>query len=248
MYAPHSLRRRLSAAVLSLALGHASAQAITPSRATDAATTTARASQATSTDHTPARDWGLDAQEWTRYQDLVQGPLGIYSPNLDPLTALGIAARTDAERNHYAEMQVRAEAQRVQRELTYQQAYDAAWKRLYPQLQAIQLPSDRAAPATATATSGAGRLAIFVKDGCATCDARIRQLQQAGAPFDIYVVGTQQDDTRIRAWAAHVGLDAAKVRSGAITLNHDAGRWLSLGQQGDLPAEVRTPLTTGASR
>ncbi|MBF2945121.1 TIGR03759 family integrating conjugative element protein, partial [Pseudomonas aeruginosa] len=29
------------------------------------------------------------------------------------------------------------------------------------------------------------------------------------------------------------------VRSGSITLNHDGGRWLSLGLPGDLPAAVR---------
>src|SRR5690606_24223922 len=37
-----------------------------------------------------ARDWGLETEEWTRYLDLMQGPLGVYSPGLDPLTALGI--------------------------------------------------------------------------------------------------------------------------------------------------------------
>ena len=43
-------------------------------------------------DEQQARDWGLNVDEWTRYRDLMQGPLGIYSPNLDPLTALGIEA------------------------------------------------------------------------------------------------------------------------------------------------------------
>ena len=32
---------------------------------------------------------------------------------------------------------------------------------------------------------------------------------------------------------------AGRVRSRTITLNHDAGRWLSLGLPGDLPAVVR---------
>src|SRR5690606_34138892 len=37
-----------------------------------------------------ARDWGLETEEWSRYRELMQGPLGVYSPSLDPLTALGI--------------------------------------------------------------------------------------------------------------------------------------------------------------
>ena len=37
-----------------------------------------------------ASNWGLQPQEWARYRELMDGPLGIYSPNLDPLSALGI--------------------------------------------------------------------------------------------------------------------------------------------------------------
>jgi len=46
-----------------------------------------------------ARDWGLRSEEWARYRQLMQGPLGTYSPSLDPLTALGIEARSDEERD-----------------------------------------------------------------------------------------------------------------------------------------------------
>jgi hypothetical protein len=94
-----------------------------------------------SRDERLARDWGLRTDEWTRYQNLLEGPLGIYSPHLDPLTALGIEARSD--------------------------------------------------------------------------------------------------DARIREWARRAGIEPARVHDGAITLNHDAGRWRSLGLSGDLPAAVR---------
>src|SRR3546814_471820 len=54
-------------------------------------------------------DWGLQPQEWARYRELMDGPLGIYSPNLDPLSALGIEARTDEERRRYAELHVQVQ-------------------------------------------------------------------------------------------------------------------------------------------
>ncbi|MFL4110810.1 TIGR03759 family integrating conjugative element protein, partial [Pseudomonas aeruginosa] len=73
-----------------------------------------------------ASDWGLQPQEWARYRELMDGPLGIYSPNLDPLSALGIEARTDEERRRYAELQVQVEARRVEQLLAYQRAYDEA--------------------------------------------------------------------------------------------------------------------------
>ena len=183
-----------------------------------------------------ARDWGLRPEEWARYRQLMQGPLGIYSPNLDPLTALGIDARSDEERNRYAELQVQAESRRVGKTLAYQRAYDAAWQRLFPGQQRVNLPG---AQAPGSGNKGSGRLAVFVKADCPPCEQRVRQLQAAGTAFDLYMVGSRQDDARIRQWAVQAGIDRARVRGRTITLNHDAGRWLSLGLPGELPAVVR---------
>ncbi len=185
-----------------------------------------------------ARDWGLSVDEWTRYRDLMQGPLGIYSPNIDPLTALGIEARSDQERQRYAELQVQAEARRVEKLLAYQRAYDDAWQRLHADMPRVILP-DAGVALSPVVPAANGRLAVFVQVACPACDQAALQLQAAAREFDIYVVGSRADDARIRAWAQHIGIDPAKVRSGQITLNHDAGRWLSLGLQGDLPAVVR---------
>ncbi|MEI4788683.1 TIGR03759 family integrating conjugative element protein, partial [Pseudomonas aeruginosa] len=69
-----------------------------------------------------AQEWGLNQQEWTRYQTLMQGPRGVYSPGIDPLTALGIEARSAEERRRYADLQVQAERRRVEKELAYQRA------------------------------------------------------------------------------------------------------------------------------
>ncbi|WP_051519212.1 TIGR03759 family integrating conjugative element protein [Pseudomonas chlororaphis] len=185
-------------------------------------------------DQRQARDWGLSAEDWTRYRQLMQGPLGTYSPNLDPLTTLGIEARTNEERQRLADLQVQAEIRRTEKLLSYQRAYDAAWQRAFPNAARVNLPDSHT-----RAVDGNGRLALFVKDGCAPCDARGRDLQAAGASFDVYMVGSRQDSTRIRNWAARVGIDPEKVRTRAITLNHDEGRWLSLGVAGELPAVVR---------
>jgi len=183
-----------------------------------------------------ASDWGLQPQEWARYRELMDGPLGIYSPNLDPLSALGIEASTEEERRRYAELQVQVEARRVEKLLAYQRAYDEAWQRLNPGMQRVNLPDDKP---VAGATRGSGRTAVFVKDGCVACGQLVQRLQSAGAEFDLYMVGSRQDDARIRDWAKRAQIDPARVRSGTITLNHDGGRWLTLGVPGDLPAVVR---------
>ncbi|MDI9842120.1 TIGR03759 family integrating conjugative element protein, partial [Pseudomonas aeruginosa] len=135
-----------------------------------------------------------------------------------------------------AELQVQVEARRVEQLLAYQRAYDEAWQRLNPGMQRVNLPDD--GPGTGTAR-GSGRMAVFVKDGCAACGQLVQRLQSSGAEFDLYMVGSRQDDARIRDWAKRAQIDPARVRSGSITLNHDGGRWLSLGLPGDLPAAVR---------
>ncbi|WP_454869333.1 TIGR03759 family integrating conjugative element protein [Pseudomonas farris] len=182
-----------------------------------------------------ARQWGLQEDELIRYRALMHGPLGTYSPNLDPLSALGIEAQTEAERQRYAELQVEAEAARVEKLLAYQRAYDQAWKVRYPGMALINLPP-MSSPLMIKATE---RVAVFVEYDCSRCEHRVKQLNTAGTPFDLYVVGSRQDDKRIRDWAQKVGIKLTRIRDGTITLNHDNGRWLSIGAQGELPAVMR---------
>ena len=190
-----------------------------------------------------ARDWGISPQEYERYESLMQGPRGIYSPGLDPLTALGIEARSDEERRRYAELQVQAERRRIDKELAYQRAYDEANARLYPGEKVIQItssPIGSAAGGKATLQMhGSGRLAVFVKDDCPACIVQVQQLQSKKRPFDLYFIGSQGDDDRIRRWAILAGIEPANVKNRQITLNHDQGRWLGLGLGGDLPATVQ---------
>lgn len=182
-----------------------------------------------------AREWRLNNEEWARYRELMDGPLGIYSPNIDPLTALGIEASSEQEQRRYAELQVQAEALRVEKLLAYQRAYDDAWQRLYPGVQRVSLPD---ATPGGMSVMGSGRAALFVKDDCARCSLLVQRFQTAGTEFDLYMVGSDEDDARIRDLAKRMQVDPDRVRSGAITLNHDGGRWLSLGLPGDLPAVV----------
>ncbi|MGP1665715.1 MAG: TIGR03759 family integrating conjugative element protein [Rhodanobacter sp.] len=233
------MRQFAVAVCVACALGAASLHA----RAQSVPTATSRANSSqtqtnteTALDERHARDWGLRADEWARYRQLMQGPLGIYSPNLDPLTALGIEARNDEERNRYAALQVQAEARRVDKTLAYQRAYDAAWQRLFPGQARVNLPG---AQTPGAGNTGSGRLAVFVKANCPPCVRRVHQLQAAGTAFDLYVVGSHGDDALIRQWATQSGIDPARVRAHTVTLNHDGGRWLSLGLPGELPVVVQ---------
>ncbi|WP_321848155.1 TIGR03759 family integrating conjugative element protein [Pseudomonas paraveronii] len=183
-------------------------------------------------DSEQAASWGLTEQEWTRFEQIQTGPRGFWSPNLDPLTALGVEAQTDQERQRYAELQVALEAKRAERELAYQNAYTAAWAKLFPGLLPIQ---GMASPSPAS-SSVVPRQALFVEDHCPACTAEAQRLQGSDTAFDIYLVGSQGEDERVRRWARQADIDPAKVQRRQITLNHDRGRWFSLGASGPLPA------------
>ncbi|WP_429556015.1 TIGR03759 family integrating conjugative element protein [Pseudomonas frederiksbergensis] len=179
-----------------------------------------------------AASWGLTEQEWTRFEQIQAGPRGFWSPNLDPLTALGVEAETDQERQRYAELQVALEAKRAERELAYQNAYTAAWAKLFPGL----LPIQGMASPSPTSSAAAPRQALFVEDHCPACTAEAQRLQSSDTAFDIYLVGSQGQDERVRSWARQADIDPAKVQRRQITLNHDHGRWFSLGAPEPLPA------------
>lgn len=172
-----------------------------------------------------AGQWGLSQDDYQRYKSLMSGPRGIQSPGLDPLSTLGIEARSEAERRKYAEKWVREEFARTQKELDFQREVTAAWKRLYPETLAVNMGN----AAGITHDTG-GRLALFVKSAnCVQCDARLAAVLADNRPVDIYLVDSQGDDGKLRGWAKdhHIPLD--KVRSRQITLNHDGGRWMRFG-------------------
>ena len=183
-------------------------------------------------DSEQAASWGLTEQEWTRFEQIQAGPRGFWSPNLDPLTALGVEAETDQERQRYAELQVALEAKRAERELAYQNAYTTAWAKLFPGLLPIQ---GMASPSPAS-SAVMPRQALFVEDHCPACTAEAQRLQNSDTAFDIYLVGSQGEDERVRSWARQAVVDPTKVQRRQITLNHDRGRWFSLGAPGPLPA------------
>lgn len=170
--------------------------------------------------------WGITPQEWQRYLVLKQQERGIWSPGLDPLTTLGVEAETDPQRQHFAELLVRKEAQRLEKELAFQRAYDAAWQRLYPGLTPLK-----------TAAASTSRVSLFVKENCPACDSLLRTLLAQQRPLDIWLVGSQGDDSRVRRWAQTHGINAKQVSERNITLNHDAGRWLQTGA-GKIPVAL----------
>ncbi|WP_410731834.1 TIGR03759 family integrating conjugative element protein [Citrobacter portucalensis] len=167
-----------------------------------------------------AQEWGLTAEEWQRYETLKKGRRGVLSPGLDPLTMLGIEARSDEERRHFAELTVKQEFQRVEAELAFQREVNSAWGRVYPGVLPVQDLRSEVSNA---------RQALFVKDNCLACDRKLAQLMKSNQPLDIYLVGSGGKDEAVRNWAKKHNIPTEKVKSRQVTLNHDNGMWLKYG-------------------
>ncbi len=160
--------------------------------------------------------WRLSAEDWTRYEALMRGRRGVWTPGADPLLVLGAHARTDAERRRFAEAFVRAEHERVEGELAFERAVQAAWARLFPG--ELRLASHSPAPAG----TGPERYALVFERDCAGCGATVRKYAGGAVPVDVYVRGAA-DDAALRLWAWSHGVNAADVRAGRVTVNHDDG-------------------------
>ncbi|MDH0053822.1 TIGR03759 family integrating conjugative element protein [Pantoea ananatis] len=176
-----------------------------------------------------AQQWGLSDSDWSRYQTLMKGERGIMSPGVDPLTALGVETDNSAERRRLAELWVKHEYQRTEKELAFQRDVNAAWLRLYPETLAVNMGANAAGIAHDTQ----GRLALFLKENCSRCDARLAAVLADDRPVDLYLVGIDSDDG-LRAWAVKHNIPVEKVRSRQITLNHDNGLWFRYGM-GQMP-------------
>jgi hypothetical protein len=143
-------------AAQSSTLGVATKNTVTRQTTIDTATSERTGSEDTLIQQ--GRTWGLSTEEIARAQVLLRGLRGAFSvPNLSPIEALGIHARTPAERQRYAELFARLHHDDVERVLAWQQAYDEAVRRLYPNEPVIAFtstdPKVEISPAVAAAAA-----------------------------------------------------------------------------------------------
>jgi len=173
--------------------------------------------------------WALSKQQWSRYKTLMQGIRGSISPkSISPIEVLGTHARNEAERRKYAEIWATMRHDDIARILGFQKAYDEAFARLYPDEPMIDMALlNRSAEPQLKPDD---RILVFLKIAqCTECAVTIQKIMQSkqlkSLHVDIYFVDTDntKDDDNIRHWAQQHAIDAKRLKSGSITLNHDQG-------------------------
>ena len=67
-----------------------------------------------------AKQWMLKETDWLKYKQIMSGPRGVWSPGLDPLTALGVSETDLTERKRYADIWIKVETKRTELELAFE--------------------------------------------------------------------------------------------------------------------------------
>lgn len=86
-----------------------------------------------------AKVWGLTESEEKRYVHLMQNKSAVYYKGLDltPVDILGINARTESERNHFAELGAKQEALKVTKSIAWNNAFYRAYNELFKDVPVI---------------------------------------------------------------------------------------------------------------
>ena len=192
---------------------------------------------------TMATLWGLTEEEILRYQEIINGPLGKWNKEIDPIMALGIYAKNETDRKRYAELYAMQEFQLTEMTQHFQREYDKAFKQLFPGAKIIDhvllqpyyenraqkdLLSGRMPH---SAFQSGDKVLYFVDIHCQSCRNQLRKLEKiiangvkrfVGISIDIYVVNAKTEED-VRQWAINNQVNIDLVKNAQMTLNLDNG-------------------------
>jgi len=196
-----------------------------------------------------AKTWGLSLKDYEKSLTLREGVGSYWDDSTDPITLLGIHAKTTSKRRFYAEKLVHFEYEMYGKLQAFENAHSEAWQKLYPKAAKFDFSDSRKVGLVAGngnypvvgGTEAAqqsdyipdlGRLAYFISLPC-QCEKMMPSLIASAAitPVDIYIVNAR-DDKQIQLWAMHMQIPIEMVQRSEITLNHDDGLHLKAGFSG----------------
>ena len=202
----------------------------------------------TDEEKTLARQWMLTDTDWIKYKQVMLGPRGIWSPGLDPITALGVSETDPRQRRKYAEIWMKMEIRRSELELAFEVERMAAAKRILGDKPLVNNAAwiEEWERKQVTVQH---RVTYFVKSDCLEeCEDKFNELRSAvgsNARLDIYFIGADNSE-EIGKWAAFMDIPPSVVRDRKVTLNFNKGNSAKLGVDLEELPQVRViDLQTG---
>ena len=197
--------------------------------ATTTAHTTWNLSETVQTVQSEAKRWELTTEEWTRYEELMQGVRGRLSDsNISPIEVLGIHARNDTERTQYALRWAKIMFEDAERVLQFQRTYDEAVRALTTAIPLVDLALLPAAQAqSASPLAKTDRIMFFVKTDCSICDVLLADVLDQVAVvqgIDIYFTDLSiGEGAAIKDWVQNKQIGVELIQAKQVTVNFDNG-------------------------
>lgn len=174
-----------------------------------------------------AKVWNLTLEEEQRYILLMQNRSSIYYKGLrqTPLDILGINARDEAERNHFAELAAAQEAQKVTKNIAWNNAFHHAYNELFANIPVVGDfdPSPYSPYAHQPVHLNPGENLYFFIKPDHTVQTIIMILIDAieNTPdTQLHVMLLDCDDVALQLWANKNHIPEHLVTHGRLTLNH----------------------------
>ena len=195
-----------------------------------------------------AKQWMLKETDWVKYKQLMSGPRGIWSPGLDPITALGVSETDQKERKRYAELWIKVESRRAELELAFEVERQLAAKKILGDkllVKNTQWIQDWKTDRSEIKSQVLFFADINCKKECKEKFAQVYASAGRSTRLDIYFTNTTSA-SEIGKWAAYMKIPPEVVKSRAVTLNFDEGESSKMGiNLSDLPQVRVVDLKTG---
>ena len=173
-----------------------------------------------------AKVWNLTEAEEKRYLQLMQSRSGIYYQGLhmSPIDILGLNARNDAERAHFAELAAKQEAQKVAQNIAWNNAFYEAYNKLFKDTPVIGDfdPSPYSPYAHQPIQLQQGEtLFLFIKpdDAVKTIVMQLVDAITRTPNTTLHLLFIDMDNDAIQLWANRQQLPLSLVTSQQITLS-----------------------------
>lgn len=194
-----------------------------------------------------ARTWQITKAQEARFLNLMQGRDGLYYRHkaYTPVQILGLNAKSDKARDHYAALAVTQRLQRVGKELAFYAAYAKAYAKTVRRLHLPLLRQFNPRPFSPLnqlkfQLKSGDVVLLFVSSQMAippsVTNLLYQVMQTAGVHLNIYFENPSVTKADIERWAHLHSIDAHLVNTGVITLNFDNGLWAKLKAHYTLPA------------
>ncbi|QFT57173.1 TIGR03759 family integrating conjugative element protein [Microbulbifer sp. THAF38] len=196
-----------------------------------------------------AKQWMLLETDWVKYKEIMSGPRGIWSPGLDPITALGVSETDPQERERYAELWIKIESRRAELEVAFEVERQRAASRVLGDQLAVN-NSSWIRQWEQKRVEVNKQVVLFVDSNCKEdCKLTFEELHASvgdNARLDIYFKQGATSEG-IGQWASFMKIPPEVVRSREVTLNFDEGKSAELGiDMAALPQVRVIDLKSGA--